>query len=263
MKPASLLLLGLAFCGDWTAAGENNPPTFRVRPIQIVVTDKQPRDLNLAFGLWCSDPGFQIRYLAEGQNIAGYDSLEIESIKTPDGVDISGLRNGKRAYTVSYPGMQDPDVSSDGKYCAFSLLYRDPEFGQFGNAEKIAIKGRVKLFLGTKRAEGKVELDVANKKEVKAGPYTFQVKSDRVVDPDIYSATAPRPGISVEVTGPAMYLIETKFHEGKNDLQAGRVSAYIRSMPQRYYLPKPKSGKFTGTVVYWENLKEVMVPFGQ
>ena len=91
-------------------ADESDTASVTARPVQIVTCDKLPEGLDFQVQPTGYKLGFQIYYLLEGENIVGIktNSLKIDSMKTPDGVEISKTRNGNRTYAQ---GMF-PEVSS-------------------------------------------------------------------------------------------------------------------------------------------------------
>jgi hypothetical protein len=228
---------------------------MRVRPFQTISCDNVPEGLTSGG----YTPGFQISYVVEGQNIAGFDSLVIETIKTPEGVDISKYWNGKPDYyTIG-------QTSPDGKCCIFSLAVCK---SQFGKVEKLAIKGHVTILLGTKREEKRIDLKATDDQETKVGPFSVRnsvlsapptaphyspttiarsppyppppyplplVGTAYATMPAATPYTAPTrasppvtaapagtctvPVMGVLITGPLNSLIEAKFHDGDQELQ--------------------------------------------
>jgi hypothetical protein len=144
---------------------------FPVRPIQIVSCASLPSDLTAEVRPCGYEDGFQIYYLVEGDSIAGFDSLSIDSVKTPEGGDVSKEKSG----TATYRAGPFPKISVDGKYCVFSLVV--PR-NQFGNVEKLAVRGRVTLLVGTKREERRATLAIDDQSEKKIGPFTVQDHSE-------------------------------------------------------------------------------------
>jgi hypothetical protein len=117
----------------------------------------------------CYQPGFQVYYLVEGEDIAGFGSVAVEAVTTPDGTDISRYRNGSPAYTTGFS-----NTSPDGKYCVFSVAVAN---NQFGKVDSLAIKGQVTVLLATNREEKTIDLKATEKGEKKIGPFSVQVKS--------------------------------------------------------------------------------------
>jgi len=164
-----ILILG----GRLVLAEEGGRPSMRVRPIQMTSWDNVPPGLGLPMSASSyqprgQQPGFQVSYLVEGQDIAGFHSLTIETIKTPEGVDISKYRNGRPAYEAG----AFPSTSQDGKYCIFSLHVNQ---NQFGKVERLAIKGHATVLVGTKWEEKKIDLKATDKQATKVGAFSVRV----------------------------------------------------------------------------------------
>ena len=213
--------------------------------------------------------GFQIYYLAEGRDIVRFDSLVIEAIKTPEGIDISKLSNGEPAYESGH----FPLTSADGKYCVFSLIVSQ---NQLGKVDRLSIKGHATILVATKRAEEKLGLDVADKGVKKAGPFSVQVKPSRsgvfpsfVIPPTVAPSTDRKPSeltparpirpnaVDVRVTGPLKSLISARFMDGNDRLEP---SCMWDDTERTYTIPKPKAGEVSLTLKYAVELKEAHLP---
>jgi hypothetical protein len=221
--------------------------------------------------------------------------MVIETIKTPEGVDISKYWNGKPAYYTN------GQTSPDGKSCILSLVVNN---SQFGKVERLAIKGHVMVLLATKREEKKLELTATDDQETKVGP--FSVRNFRLPVTTTSATVAPQPAgpfartepagvgvaappcpttttgtsyaaayatstyavpasyiapvMGVSITGPLNSLIDAKFRDGEHELQLGSASW---ENTRTYSLPKPKAGKVTLTLSYWLDLTKATLPIVQ
>lgn len=151
---------------------------MRVRPFQVSWCDDVPEGLTT----WGYQPGFQISYLVEGQNIVALDSFVIETIKTPEGVDISKYWNGKPAYYTT-KGQPSPD----GKCCVFALTLGKI---QPRKTERLAITGHVTILFATKREEKRIDLKLTDEQETKVGPFSVRINANLSATP-----SAPQPTI--------------------------------------------------------------------
>ena len=106
-KACAAIVVAMISC-NLAPGGDGGKPSMRVRPIQIISCDNLPSEMAIDAKPMGYQPGFQVFYLVEGQDIAGFDSLAIESINTPEGVDIWKYRNGKPAYKVGVRAERTP-----------------------------------------------------------------------------------------------------------------------------------------------------------
>jgi hypothetical protein len=214
-------------------------------------------------------PGLQVYYLMEGQGIAGFDSLEIDTIKTREGVEISKDPSGTPAYAAG----PFPKATEDGKYCVFSLVLNQVEFGRWAG---LVIKGHATVLLGTQRAEKTIDLKSGDTQEQKLGPFTVRVVKSAgggflspppfAIAPKSDSKTsAPTPDgdsgfLGVELSGPQKTFIQAKFTDADREIDG---SSSWDEHTRTYSLRKPKSGKVTMTMSYWGDIKRVKCPIGR
>jgi hypothetical protein len=252
MKVKLVAVLGLTLCCNSVLGGEAAQPELRIRPIQIISCDTLPEALPWNIKPPLHEPGFQIYYLVEGTGIAGISSLVIDTIKTPDGVDISKHRSGRLTYKLG----SFPPTSANGKYALFSLYVSE---NQFGKVEKLDVKGQVTILLGSKREEKTIELKMAEEQQKQIGPFSVQVKQDEGLMERI--GTRDEKSIRVTITGPHITTIAAKFKDGDEEFRSGFSMWDEKSM--YYSVPKPKGGQLTMTLSYWVDVKEVKVPISQ
>lgn len=247
------------------------PAVFHAKPFRITSTGVVSGEAMAAVtGFGQNKPGFEISYLIEGEDLIGVkkNSLEIKSIMTGRGKDISKKRNGKIAYDMG----SFPKASDDGKYCVFSIEVDDAS--QFGKVEQIKVNGSIVALLGTKREDKTVEVNVNEKKETKAGLFSIQVGKPGAGGGMFGALTqalggpgaAPsakdgdKSNVGIKLTGPMSSMIEAKFKDGDHELQ----SCYSYDDKSRdYTFPKPKSGKLTVILSYWADMKEAEVRIGE
>jgi hypothetical protein len=275
MKPTVSVGLGLAVLVCWADAALAQDlirPSFRIRPIQTISSDTVPEDLPFEVKPGPLRKGFTIYYLVEGKDIACFDSLAIESIKTPQGADISRNRNGTPAYDTG----AFPRTSTDGRYCLFSLDFNE---NQYGKVDTLAIKGEVTLFLATQREAKKIWLKPDDEQEKKVGPFAVQVKpapvqpdrpfavphtSRKQIRDGIVPAPVevpPRPVFrTIEITGPVQSLAVVRITDGDEEIMEG---ASWDEKSRVNYVPQPKTGEYAVILVYWLDMKKVKFPFGQ
>jgi hypothetical protein len=258
----------LFFCCHAVLGADADSPALRIRPIQIVSCGDMPEGLSFNVKPSGYKPGLQVYYLIEGQGIAGFDSLEIDTIKTREGVEISKDPNGMPAYAAG----PFPKATADGKYCIFSLVVNQVQFGRWAG---LVIKGNATVLLGTQRAEKTIDLKAGDTQEQKLGPFTVRVVKSAgrgflmpppfAIAPRRDSRTAaPTPDgesgfLGVEISGPLKVFIQAKFTDAERDIQG---SSSWDDHTRTYSLPKPKSGKVTMTMSYWGDVKRVKCPIG-
>ena len=158
-----IAILALVLACTSVLGEDGGKPTWRVRPIQIVSSDHLPEELPFELVPEFFRQGhFHIRYLIEGQGILCLGHLSIDSIKTPEGRDISRQPSGAPAYHVEpSPGIS---TSGDGKFCVFTLTVQQNEFGK---VERLSINGHVTVLLSKEPTQQRLDLDPADRKPSK------------------------------------------------------------------------------------------------
>ena len=259
-------LVFLLPCGSPCADADS--PALRIRPIQIVSCGDMPEGLPFSVKPSGYKPGLQVYYLLEGQGIAGFDSLEIDTIKTREGLEISKDPSGMPAYAAG----PFPKVAADGKYCVFSLVVNQAQFGRWAG---LVIKGHAIVLLGTQRAEKTIDLKAGDTREQKLGPFTVRVVKSAgggflmpppfAIAPKGDSKTAATASdgdsglLGVEISGPLKTFVQAKFTDTERDIHG---SCSWDDHARIYSLPKPKSGKVSMTMTYWGDVKPVKCPIG-
>lgn len=249
MKATSIL--GIAFltiCCNMAFGADVDTPVMRARPIQVLSCGAAPEGLAFDIRPMGFRSGFEIYYLVEGQGIAGFESLSIDSIKTAQGSDISKSASGEPNYEAG----PFPRRSADGKYCVFSLEVNHDEFGK---VDQLAVKGNVTILLGTKKEAKKIELKTSDNQEKKVGPFSVRVKPAGAPSPFKFG---PADSLDVEITGPLSSLSQMKFLDGDHEMQGASTSSDGKSVV--YSLPKPKAASVTATLTYWLDLKKAKLP---
>ena len=180
------------------------PATLRARPVQII-SARPARTGGQRCRVMQHKAGFQNLSHRRRRLIGVKDkSLVIDSMTTPAGKDISKKRNGHPAYEQG----SFPKTSEDGKFCIFSLEY--PDSSQFGQVEKLVVKGSITALLASHREEKKIELDVGNKKSQKVGPFTLQCGKPSggmfgggfTLIPGVSTNSSPKHNVGVKFAGP-------------------------------------------------------------
>jgi hypothetical protein len=251
MKAKLVAVLVLSFCHSVLLGGEPAQPALRVKPIQIVSNETLPEKVPIEVAPMGFKSGFQISYLLEGQNLAGVRSLTIDSIKTPDGTEISKDRSGAPAYELGPFSRTSPD----GKYAVFSLEVNE---SQFGKVERLVVQGHVTAIVGTTREEKSVELNATEVKPQKLGPYSIEAMQG---DEGRFMIGPEDPDdVRIIITGPQRKLVRVQFKDGNAQIP---TQASWDDQRRTCSLPKPKSGKIAVTLSYWSDVKEVAVPLGR
>jgi hypothetical protein len=251
MKRIAVAVLGLMLCGNVLLGDEHAQPVLRARPIQIVSRDTLPEEMRRKL-LLLSEADFQIFYLLEGTNIAGVDSLVIDTIKTPDGVDVSKDRNGRPTYALGYR----TNLTPDRKYGVFCVNVTG---SQFGKVEKLEVKGHVVALIGSRREEKTIEVKATGENPLQVGPFTIKIKQEGKARRES-GLDEPKP-IQVTIAGPQSHMIDEIFKDGNEEIHW--PSSFGSAERRVYSLAKPKRGKLTLTLSYWLDLKEVKVPLSQ
>jgi hypothetical protein len=264
MKTISLAAVLFLTCSALLAGDESaKPGSLRAKPVQIVSCAEMPAGVGNAAAFLQHKVGFQIHYLIEGEDLIGIKpkSLVIDSITTPAGKDISKQRNGHTAYEQG----SFPKASEDGKYCIFSLECADAR--QFGQVEKLVVKGSITALVASNREEKKLVVDVNSKQPQKVGPFTIQCGKPSgglfggfTLVPGVNTDSSSKKNVGVKVAGPMQGVIDIKFKDEDRDLEGGYS---YDDKGRDYTFPKPKSGKLTVTVSYWADLREAKVQIGQ
>jgi hypothetical protein len=152
-------------------------------PVEVAMSGYHPNN---------GGAGFQVSYLVEGRDILRFDSLTVTAIRTPEGIDISRHPSGEPAYRIG-PFAR---TSADGRYCIFSILV--PQ-NQFGEVERLSISGCVTVLLATKRAESRIDLTPADKEAKRVGPFSIQVKPGGMGG--VVSTLVPLPMVAPNAIG--------------------------------------------------------------
>jgi hypothetical protein len=273
MKPFAgwglvVLMMVSAVSAEVPAAG------LKIRPIQYISTDRIPDDLTLPI----DRAGFQIRYLVEGEHLAALDSVEIDSIRTSDGVELSRPKNGKPTHRVG----DSPMVSDDGKYCLFTLEISQ---GPFGRVEELTIQGQLTLLCGDELINSQIELVEGQSPRKIEGPFVISLVRSKAsaLSPAAASPTAanskpttqvprepnPREGVPrdsdadillVEIVGTSRILKGVEIRNGNDVLTPG---ATINQPGRRsYVLPADTPGKLAVSIRYWNRVRAVKLPIG-
>ena len=263
MKPtATIGIVTLFLFSTFVFGDDPEPPVLKVRPIHFVSSDTIPLEVDrrvLPTGL---KRGFEIYYLVEGKEIAGFESLTLESIKTPKGVDLSRSWNGAPGYQAG----PSPQVSTDRKHCVFSLIV--PR-NQFGKVEQLDINGYATLLVGSKREAAQIELTEATEGKKTAGPFSVTVtRTSREPMPPAAANKDPAASVPpdnteslrVDVQGPIPRLIEAVFVDGDRERQSQSSGDKTHLT---FHLPIPISGKVRMTVRSWAAITPVHVMIGK
>jgi len=228
------------------------PPALKARMIQVLSCDDIPASVPFDAKPMQYEPGFRVWFLIEGADLVGFkpESLAISAMIDGAGKDISKKRNGSPAYKMG----SFPKVSDDGKFAVFEV---DGTENEFGRADQIKISGAVTMLTSTKRSEAKGELDLSLQRKVALGPFQASVGAGGIFGNLIASGSSQTP---VLVDGDLSKLIDVKLFDGATELKHDMTSS--SGSQKVYYFHKGESQKPTIVVSYWEDLKEVVVPFG-
>lgn len=251
----TLALLALSGMNLGAQTPSSPPPSdaLRARPVQIISCAPMPAEIGFELKPMGYDPGFEIFYLVEGNNLAGIkdDSLVMAGIRTPAGEELSKNRMGTSTCQLG----PFPKVSDDGKYALFSVKVQQD---QFGKVESLAMKGSVTVQIASRREEKTVAMSAADSQPRRAEPFAVAVAAE---GQDGMMGMFGGGGFGIRITGPLERIIDVKLvAAGAEEKSASNMSD---GSSTTYFFEKPSAESFTVQIACWADLSEQKVVFGQ
>ena len=253
------LLFSALFLTALCAAAQNEGLT--AKPIRYTFNlpdiEKLPQNLR-PMGINNDRAGCDITYLITGSNLAELDrdSINITSITTKDGKDISKDSRGRAAW--KFDGFF-AKISDDGKYATFSIFV--PLEG--ATLMLPTVKGTITAKTAGKTETATLTFKTAEKgKEQKAGPFSFAIADKAKKGDDMMMGFGfGQDGFGMSMKGDGSLIAEIVITAGGKKI---KKNGHMSSGNQTTYLFEsvPATPEFTLTVTYFADMKDVPVTIG-
>ncbi len=232
-------------------------PTVTCKPVMITTCAELPASIDFQTRPMGYELGVKIAYLVEGEDLIGFkdESLNITSITTADGKDISKKRNGKAAWK------QDsfPKTTDDGKYGIFAIEISESAFGK---TDGLTVNGSIVALTGGDRQTRKVTFKISDAKVEDVGGLKVSLTGGKK------SAEKESPfggfgggGFGVQVSGDIAKVADLAMFEGDNKLD--RQGSHWSGTQKTWNFAKPAGDTVTVEISWWNKLAPVTVTIGK